>query len=167
MTTDGKTLTRDPFAGHGVLLDTSLLIVVLVGFWRPNVVGHRVTGDQYGERDFRFLAGVVERARPWIVTSHLLTQADDRVDRLHGTANLECRGVISRLLDRVQEHHPSAVHVVEEPLFPRLGLADSGVIHVARRIPCVVLTSDAELHRELERVHLASLHYPSLRHGLM
>lgn len=153
-------------ARGAVLLDSNLLIVVFVGFWRPAAIGRRATGDEYDERDFRFLSRLVDVAAEWILTPHLLTEVDNRIDKLRAPGSSECRGVTARVLATRRELRPRAVRVMEEECFPRLGIADSAIVHVARRHSCAVLTSDAALHRELLRLRLSTTYYPAIRLAL-
>ncbi len=151
---------------RGVLLDSNLLVVVFVGLWKPSFVGRKVTGGEYCERDLDFLTSLLDRARPWILTPHLLTEADNLLDRIGDPGRMECRRLVARTPPRVKESAPLAIKVVDETAYPRLGLADAAIVRVARKHSCLVLTSDAKLHDELLRRHHTTLYYPFLRRFL-
>lgn len=151
------------FRGKPVLLDSNLLVVVFVGLWRPELVGERVTGDEYDFRDVELLAGLVERARPWVVTSHILTEVDDRIDRVGEGLARDCRRFVARLLERIRESRPSALSIVQESMFERIGLADSGAKRLARTQACFVVTVDHALHEAIAREGNATAYYPAVR----
>ncbi|MBI5364912.1 MAG: hypothetical protein HZA53_17170 [Planctomycetes bacterium] len=153
----------DEYRGRPMLVDSNLLVVLLIGLWRPDLLGGRATGDEYRREDFEFLARLLESARPWIVTPHILTEADNRIERVGINLAPNARAFVGRFLDRLEETRPRASRIVEEHGFARLGLADGAIIRVARKHACLVVTSDHALSTELGRLDLPVLYYPELR----
>lgn len=154
--------------GHGqsVILDANLLVVLFVGLWGPSLVGKRATGDEYRAHDFLYLSQLVARAKSWIVTPHLLTEADDRLDRLAAPGPTECRKLVALFLEPACEQRPKSIRLVREPVYPRIGLADSAIVRVATKHRCSVFTSDRELYSELLRLRQDAYYYPTIQLSL-
>jgi hypothetical protein len=153
--------------GKPMLLDSNLLVVVFIGLWRQDLVGKRATGDEYSMRDVEFLGGLLEEAKPWMLTPHLLTEVDNLLERVGESQAPNCRAFVGTLLERLTEVRPRAVKLVRADHFPRLGIADAAVLRVARRHGCLVVTSDHPLYLELVRGGQAAIYYPMVRQSLL
>jgi rRNA-processing protein FCF1 len=158
---------RAVLSRQGLLLDSNLLVVVFVGLWRRSFIGRRVTGDEYDDLDFEYLSMLIGRSNPWIVTPHILTEVDNRLDRIGDPGRVECRRVLESILATMKESSSRAIQIVDDLAFSRIGLADAAILRVARNRRCLVLTSDAGLYAELVAIGAVAEYYPDVRRMLL
>ncbi len=144
----GKLVARH--RSHGVLLDTNVLLLLLIGLTDRRLIARHKRTTQFRPLDFdllvRFLGGFERR----LVTPHILTEVSNlggqigNPDRSRFFRSL--RSGIGAFEEIVTKSR--SVSEVDEQLFCRLGLTDS-VTLLAAAHPCLVLTDDQALADEL------------------
>jgi hypothetical protein len=149
--------------GKGVLVDTNLLVLLLVGEVNPSRISRFKRTEGYTVDDFLMLKDLLQWFGPPLVsTPHVLSQVSDLTDlpREEGIAiRLLFRSVASA---RIEETYDTARDLVAHPLFDRFGLGDAAVAAVCQR-KIVVLTADVQLQIALERTGLDAINFNHVR----
>lgn len=135
----------------GVLLDTNLLVLYLIGKVNPRrILNHKRTAN-YELSDFRLLDYLVGRFGKLVTTPHLLSQTSD-LAALDGAERGKCRSMFKTMIRLL----------VEDPVFNHLGIADAAVV-VASQNKLLVLTDDLDLHRALTQRGADALNFNHVR----
>lgn len=153
------------YRGKGILVDTSLLLVLYVGLYDPQQIERfRRTKQSFTSRDFEFVLAFVDQFERVITTPHILTEVSNFLGQLHGHARDGCFAVFAQHLAAAttREHLPSAKHLTGTAEFVSLGITDTSIIEVAAT-PYLVLTTDYKLYGRLIGKGIAALNYNHFR----
>jgi hypothetical protein len=90
-------------ANGGVLVDTNLLILLLVGQTRPELIGQYAHTKEYSVEDFQLLSRLVERFRFIRTTPHILTEVSNLSGKLQGKVLQEFRQHFSISVSKFEE----------------------------------------------------------------
>jgi rRNA-processing protein FCF1 len=145
----------------GVLLDTNLLVLYLIGKVNPRrILRHKRTA-RYDLHDFKLLDDLVDGFGKLIATPHLLSQTSD-LAALDGAERALCRLIFKAMIQAMDERYDESGLVVEDSAFIRLGLADAAIA-MASRHNFLVLTDDLDLHRALTQRGADALNFDHVR----
>lgn len=135
---------------HGVLLDTNVLLLLLVGQTDRRLIARHKRTTQFRPLDFdllvRFLGGFERR----LVTPHILTEASNlggQVGNPDRSRFFQALRVSLGAFEEIVTGSCSALDI-EEHVFRRFGLTDAVTLAAAVQ-PCLVLTDDRALAEEL------------------
>lgn len=134
---------------NGVLVDTNLLLVYLVGYYDyatgyQTVNRSRYTKGTYDPGDFDILNAMLERFRKRITTPHILAEVSNLVNQLPTGADTFCIELLKNIIPALQERTIPAEELAKENAFVAFGVADTSIIKAAQD-PCLVLTDDFKL----------------------
>ena len=120
--------------GKGVLVDTNLLVLLLVGQVNPDRIHNFKRTQDFGIQDFHVLTRLVAWfGAPLVATPHVLTEVSNLTD-LSGAERSAVRALFKSTVETVREEHDFARRLVEHPLFERFGLGDASIVPCARGI---------------------------------
>lgn len=125
-------------ATNGVIFDTNVLLVFLIGLWNPVEISKYKRTASYTEKDFMFLASVLEHVGRLVTTPHILTEVcnlSDTLNRQHGYALYQ---LLADLQKRAGERRQEAVRLMANPLYLHFGLADTSLIDASRKHHLVI-----------------------------
>jgi rRNA-processing protein FCF1 len=154
---------------RGVLVDTNLLLLFLVGVFDPRYISRYIRTASYDEEDFNVLAQVLQTFRRIIVTPHILTEVSNLSRDIDRGRRYEFFLFLASLLNAlsghflIDEQHRPAKLISTESEFPLLGLTDAAIIHRAAHHHNPVLTDDRGLSERLERRGIDRLNFQDLR----
>lgn len=155
------------YCRDGVLLDTNLLLLLLVGAVDRRLVPKFKRTSQFVERDFDLLVRFVAAFERRSVTAHILTETSN----LGGQLGEPLRSRFFRVLfGAIEDLDEIAIPSVEasrsESIAPaireRLGLTDS-ILIVTASAPRLVLTDDETLVGELASRRLDAINFDLIR----
>lgn len=135
----------------GILVDTNMLIVYLVGLLNPKWVDHVMSNRAYTSNDFEFLFQVFSEFKKLILTPAILAEVSN-LSAARLPASEPFFELLAQLLPTAafSEQHPHVGAVAVAPSFVRLGFTDATIEEIGvSGVP--VFTDDANLY-----VHLAS-----------
>ncbi len=138
----------------GLVIDTNMLIVYLVGLYNPDEIPKCKRTRDYKIDDFIFIYELVKNTKAKIiVTPHILAELSNHTfDKLFYEPGLS--KYIKRVVDEVAKatEHPSSKDdlIIDIKSLARFGFADCSIIDAARTLRCAVLTNEGELSRSLE-----------------
>jgi hypothetical protein len=145
----------------GVLVDTSLLVLLAVGIYLPGRITSFKRTKQYTIEDFYLVINLIHEFERRITTPHLLTEAHSFARQLEKREYDGLAAAFRKLIKEMFEIHVPATDVISEKSYPRLGLADSAIIKASPGV--LVLTADAGLESELSRLGRHAININHLR----
>jgi hypothetical protein len=129
---------------NGLLIDTNLLLLYLVGRTNKNRIQTFKRTQQYTIDDFDLLEILVSRFATLITTPHLLTELSN-LATLQGTERSRLNALFKQIVEQTQEFYDESRRIVSDAAFNRLGLADAAITTLCRR-NVLVLTDDLALY---------------------
>lgn len=150
-------------ARGGVLLDTNVLLLLLVGRTDPDLINRcgRVRG--YSADDYETLCELLRSARSLAVTPHILAETWNLGENaLNGKHRDGFRDAFLEYVKVSREAWVNAAMLVAQRYFYSLGITDSAIVRIKRRRP-VVVTDDGPLARQLETLRLPVVNFTHLR----
>jgi len=157
---DAKALIEKHQA-RGVLVDTNLLVLLLVGrVNRRRILNFKRTQD-FTIEDFDLLENLVKWFGSLIATPHVLSQVSDLAD-LPGRELREIRQLFKSIVEGVEEFYEPSRVLVADPIFERHGLTDAAIASVCSN-GTLVLTADVVLQLALQRRDADALNFNHVR----
>jgi|SRR5579862_9206687 len=151
----------EKYRAKGVLIDTSLLVLFLVGTVnRRRILNFKRTGD-FTVEDYKVLVRLVNWFGKVIATPHVLGQVSDLTD-LDGSELISVRRLFRELVETIEEPYDASRSIVNNPIFERFGLTDAAIATVCSR-GILVLTTDARLHLALQERNIDALNFNHIR----
>lgn len=149
---------------RGVVLDTNLLLVLLVGLWDPRHIARFKRTASYGEDDFRLLAAIVGRASRLVTTPHILTEVCNLLESLNRQNGFKLFPLLAQLQaqEGARERWREASALMDAPHFPMLGIADASLIDASRKRHLVV-TDDAQCYAAMAKAGGLAININHLR----
>lgn len=129
----------------GVLIDSNLLLVLLIGICNPALFRRFDRTSAYDGEAFRLLAAFVGQFRKVITTPNILTEVSNLSGGLKGTDLDGLRMVFAVQVKIFDETYVDSRTAVSDRHFKKLGLTDAAIISAALSGKCLVLTADAQL----------------------
>lgn len=151
----------------GVLLDTNLLLLLVVGLWRQEHISQFKRTQTFTASDFLVLNTYLSSFDQVIATPHIATETSNFLGQLSSRDARASRVVFRKLLNSELDHvfvevsHPAPELALHE-MFPGFGLADTA-LESAGRNQRLVLTDDLPLYHYLSQIGVDTLNYNYLR----
>ncbi len=143
---------------RGVLVDSNLVTLLLVGAHRRDLVLRYKRTANYSLADFDLLESVVLQFGRIVTTPSILAEVSNLTNKGAAPEALRAiRGGLQAWIHRADEtYQPSAV-LTTSPLFVRLGLTDCSVVDAAR--DCLTLTADLDLYVQCQARGLDAVNF--------
>lgn len=127
----------------GVLLDTNLLVLLVIGLYSQDRISTFKRTVQYTRDDFHLVAGIATTFSRRITTPQILAEVDNLTRQLPGREHAALAAIMSPLIEEQFEiYSPSAVAAHHER-YVELGLTDCTTIAAADGV--LVITDDFRL----------------------
>jgi hypothetical protein len=147
----------------GVLVDTNLLLLLLIGTYDRTQLG--INGfkrvKQYTEEDYAALVLLLQYFRVVVTTPHILTEVSNLASQLPGDRKSECLREFVATFGRFGELNHSSCAAANRPDFPCFGLTDSVIADVASNY--LVVTDDLPLWKSLSNAGVEALNFNHVR----
>lgn len=128
------------YRNKGILVDTNLLLLLVVG-GTPSIKNFKRT-NMYDSTDYDLLLRMVDPFKKLVVTPHILAEVSNLANGLHGSLLDDFFETLKRsLASTIFEIHKPAVEISENYSLSPYGLADVGIMAVAKD-NYLVLTDD-------------------------
>jgi len=140
-----------PEPGAGVVLDTNLLVLYLVGRVRPTAIATTKITSRYRDSDFYLLDELIRRydaITSMTTTPHVLAETSNLGRKLPTYVHTQFFFAFSAAVRAMTEELVPAADIVESPLLTKLGVADVGLWKLANTH--LVVTDDFPLAQRLE-----------------
>lgn len=147
----------EKYRSRGLLLDSNLLLLYLVGTANPLLVG---TGQYNKLSNFdieqlgtlRQLLLFFDRA---VTTAHILTEVSNLVGTLHDTGKLQAFNTFAGTLEIIEEQQISSYQAARRKEFSYLGLTDSVPAELAGRF--LIVSNDGRMIDTLRQTGIEAL----------
>lgn len=151
----------------GIILDTNLLLVYLVGNWDLGKVGSAARTDDYTADDYYTLCNLIEQFGKLVVTPHILTEVCDLAEK----DNLSYNGVLfehlMELCCDLRERRQESVRVMkahDRVPYRVVGLADAALVEASVK-GYFVVTNDRKCSQCIEACNGNGIFYGDLVHA--
>ena len=153
-----------PASGHrsGLLIDTNLLVLFVVGAVNRKRVESFKRTRQYTAGDFELLLREIGRWQSVHTVPHVLAEVSNLTD-LEGIERLQARELLKQTISTFIEDGISSLQATEDQVYSRLGLVDAAIASVARKHKFTVLTDDLDLYLMLQRDGVEVINFAHLR----
>lgn len=144
------TYVEDVIASHvatGVVLDTNVLVLLVVGAVDEKMVGKAKRTQHYSPKDYAVLVGLLELFQEVRTTPNILTEANNLVRQsLKGELGAQGAEIFRRLAQGMlaESYFPSET-AVESAAHAEFGLADSATFELCQEHNFLLLTDDGPL----------------------
>lgn len=146
----------------GVLVDTNILLLLVVGSYDRAPVPRFKRTAQYTVEDFDLAMRLTRRFARVVTTAGILTEVSNLAGQLGGAARAACFAVFARNIQLLDERPVDSAAVARTPEFVRFGLTDAAILAVAQG-GYLVLTDDLRLSGYLASRDLPVLNFTHLR----
>ena len=124
--------TIGPHRHRGLLLDSNLLVLYVVGQADRRLVRSFKRTREFTDADFRLLFGLMASFSSLVTTPHVLTEVNGLTNQLTGAHRQNVRAWIALDTPRWDERHAPAAALTGTAAFARLGLTDAALVSLAR-----------------------------------
>lgn len=133
---------------RGVLVDTNLLVLLIVGSVNRDRIPHFKRTSQYTQSDWDLLTGILEQIEMRLTIPHVLSEVSALTD-MKGPERDDARAVLRAAIALMQELPVNSLEACTETCYTNLGLTDAALGMAARQTGCSVLTNDSNLYATL------------------
>ncbi len=133
---------------NGVMLDTNLLVMYLIGLYDRNLVPQFKRTEKYTTDQFDFLEYYVSQFSKLIVTPHVLAETWNFVEKLPKN---DFEAFLDKVLPSIQifeEEYIDKSTIISANGFSYIGITDMAVIKAAKATSCLVITDDLRAYAQ-------------------
>jgi rRNA-processing protein FCF1 len=145
-------------AATGLLVDTNLLVLLVVGAINRDRIGTFKRTSKYTKADYELLLRIRARFKTLYTVAHVLAEVSNLTD-LPGAETQRARLFLKNAISLLTEAEISSAQAAEDILYPKIGLVDAAIGVVARTHNCSVLTDDLELYLLLSRERVKVINF--------
>jgi hypothetical protein len=158
-----ETLLRR-YRGKGLLVDTNVLLLLLVGSIDPKIIGDfKITANQgFTETDYETLQNLIKNFQKVVTTPHILAEVSNHADKFKSESHQRIFSKFISLIDLLEEHFESAKALARSDAFVRFGLTDTAISMLAAK-KFLVLTVDLSLAGYLKKKGVDAINFNNLR----
>lgn len=146
----------------GVIVDTNLLLMYMVGAHDPDEIPRFKRTKQFTSEDHALLTRFLGLFRRVVTTPHILTEVSNLAGQLADTTRTGVFETLSAGIALFDERHTPASDLAGDPAFPRFGIADTAVLREAKG-RYLVLTDDFRLSQYLQSEGVDVFNFHHLR----
>lgn len=149
----------DRYAAAGVLVDTNLLLLYLVGVFDSASIPKFKRTATFTRDDHKVLTNFLLQFRALVTTPNILTEVSDLAEKLPNDFHARFAYEIGLMEEHCVESRP----IAESEHFGRFGLADLVIVGLARG-RYLVLTEDKRLAHYMAGVGVDAVSFDHLKH---
>jgi hypothetical protein len=161
---DRATLRRH--RASGVLLDTNLLLLYVVGAYDRDLIPRFKRTAAFTPEDFRILTDALDSFGHVLTTPHVLTEVSNLAGQLGDPLKQAVFRTFAGAIGMLTELQAPAREVSADAAFPRFGITDIAILRNGRD-RCLVLTDDFRLSQYLAHEKVDVLNFNHLRTYLL
>ncbi len=153
--------------GKGLLLDSNLLLLLLVGAYDRNLIGNGRYNklSKYTLEDLKILVRLKSMFSRVATTAHVLTELSNLAGDFPESIKTGCFHSFRKSFASLDELSASSREAAQRPEFHFLGLTDSVLAHFTPEF--LMVSDDARLVAKLSQSGLESLNFNHLRQYLV
>ena len=151
----------------GVLVDSNLLVLWVVGSVNPERIGTFKRTSNYLKSDFSLLKRVLANYQDLYTVPHILAEVSNLTD-LKDSERLRARQWLLSMISVLAEVPVTSRQGAGDAVYLKLGLTDAVIKTAALKQGCAVLTDDHDLYHVLNHSGVESYnfnHFRELEYG--
>ena len=153
----------DTHRSNGLLIDTNLLLLLVVGTIKRDLIGKFKRTQTYLIEDFQRVVGIRKQFSKHWTTPNILTETDNLGRQLPEVDWPRFANAMSRLTQSLTERYVASIDVTSSEHYSRFGLSDSASIRICQ--PLLILTDDMRMHGRALSSGIDSINLNHLRYG--
>ncbi len=130
------------YRGTGVMLDTNLLVMYLIGVYDKELVPQFKRTEKYSVDDFEFLEFYVGQFDKLIVTPHVLAETWNFIEKIPKHQFDDFLSKVVPHIEVFEEEYVNKKTLLSSKGFSHIGITDMAVIQAAKSKKCFVITDD-------------------------
>lgn len=146
----------------GVLVDTNLLVLLVIGLYDPDRISSFKRTATYSQSEFETLTSFLDAFDTRLTTPHVLTETSNLIGQLPNDETPKVRSVLRRLVRQLAEKTAPTKDIVSHPSFLSFGLTDSAIRRIAPG-KHLVITDDLPLYHFLSSNGADTVNFNHLR----
>jgi hypothetical protein len=146
----------------GLLIDTNLLVLFIVGSVNLNRVENFKRTRKYNRADFILLLRVIDKFKDLYTLAHVMAEVSNLTD-LTGQERIKARQILKSLLTIMEEPVIASLQAAQSSSYGGHGLVDAAIASLASVNKCTVLTDDLDLYLALSRESIEVLNFTHLQ----
>ena len=152
------------YTRKGVLVDSNLLLLYFVGLFDPKRIRtfRRMQSRGFTLDDFGLLQRFLKLFDKLVTTPNILTEVGGLSNQLRGDEKTTYYAVFAHFVSSIAEYYTESKQICALEHFKQFGLADSGIINLARG-NYLVLTDDGPLVGYLQNVGIDVINFNHIR----
>ena len=152
------------YRSKGLLVDTNVLLLLLVGSIDPNIISRfKITANQgFTGTDYELLRTLIGNFQKVVTTPHILAEVSNQADKFKSENHQRIFSRFISLIDLLEEHFEPAKALAGSDAFVRFGLTDTAISMVAAK-RFLVLTVDLPLAGYLKKKGVDAINFNNLR----
>jgi hypothetical protein len=137
------------YAKKGVLVDTNILLLYLIGSYNPSLIPGFKRTRQFTVEDYRTLSFLLQPFEAVITTPNILTEVSNLSAQLAEPARRDHFRMFAERIRVMDEHYIDSREAATQDGFVRFGVTDMGILLLSRN-RYLVLTDDFALSQFLQ-----------------
>jgi hypothetical protein len=152
----------DKYRRKGVLVDTNILLLYVVGSFDREIIPEFKHTNNYTVEDFDAAVLVIESFDTRATTPNVLTEVSNLTGHLSDHLKGSCFDFFAQGITLLNEHYLLSGEISANPEFRRFGLTDAGIVRLAKN-KYLVLTDDLPLYHYLINSGIDALNFNHIR----
>jgi hypothetical protein len=145
------------YKNRGLLVDTSLLLLYLVGSLEPGLIRDFKRTAGYSDGDFEHISLFIKSFEKKVITPHIVTQVSDFIDN-----RIELHQFLAAYISGAKETFKLSAELIKSDVFVKFGLADTGILAAAQG-RYLILTDDGPLFGLLASLKIDAVNLDQIR----
>ncbi len=155
-------LQIEEYRSRGILLDSNLLLLYLIGMTSPHLVGNGRYSklSAFKQEQVAILRLLMARFRRVVTTAHVLTETSNLVNDLNEGEKQAVFGSFASTLEVIDEQNISSYQAAKRSEFPYLGLIDSVLAQLSKEF--LIVSNDGRIVNKLRDYGLIALKWAEI-----
>ncbi|ODH00497.1 hypothetical protein A4S05_33045 [Nostoc sp. KVJ20] len=153
------------YCQKGVLIDTNILLLFLVGSVNQERITRFNRTQQFIPEDYELLLAFIARFQKLVTTPNILTEVNSLANQLGEPERSQCFAIFAqftRNITLLDEYYVKSLDAVNTEKFIKFGLTDSGILTLSKG-KYLVLTDDFKLASYLQIVEIDVVNFNNIR----
>jgi rRNA-processing protein FCF1 len=150
------------YKNKGVLIDTNLLLLLVVGAYDPERISRFKRTDKFSADGFYILSAFFKSFDRVMTTPHILTEVSNLAGQLPDDIKTNFYSLFAEHLALLEEHYTPSAQLSSVTQFRKLGLTDCGILELSRN-QYLVLTDDFRLAGHLDSQGIDVINFNHIR----
>lgn len=150
------------FYDKGIVLDTNLMILYVVGLHDTTRIRRFSRTSKYTEEDFVTLCQILGKFKRIYTTPNILTETSNLTEKGNDGAKFSFFCSFETVIRGMEEQYIKSNDLAKEKVFKKFGLADSSITQLASK-GFLILTDDLNLSSYLSNISLPVMNFNHIR----